>query len=463
MTPAHLLELLFAAGACAQLLVLGKAAWSWRKVRRGATETSLDTGSLARVRAFAGAKGMPPVLVSDAITVPVLVGWFRPAIILPRGTVEGSGSSLSMILCHEIAHFRRGDSLLHPLHWLLRIFYWWHPLVWLALVRLRREREIACDDFVLSQNFRATDYADLILCTAREMQAGPPLQAGALAMAARSPVAQRVTSILNPRVRRAQTGGWITVPGTVAALCLSWPLIAIQFQPADPPPAAFATAPSDPSLPQIKVSYRLVLIDLDTYQKNQPEMDAALATADPSVIRKLPGAYVLTTPSYITDTGARLEFADVKPMSFPTGFNADDYGNIIPSAIRSQNLGPTFEDVATLQPDNQSVTLQFKCRLTYFKQWNELPSGGLRPIFGKKVFTMTRTIRHGQAVWAVPGAVRYLPPDDLAANPFGGNWPSGKDTSPKRMFIFFNAGPATPEDRVELAANSPVTGAAAHP
>jgi hypothetical protein len=185
-------------------------------------------------------------------------------------------------------------------------------------------------------------------------------------------------------------------------------------------------------------------------------MDAALAAADPSVIGKLPGAYVLSTPSYITEPGKKLDFADVKPMSFATDFNSDDYGNIVPTAFRTQNLGPTFENTASLEPDNESITLQFKCSLTYFRQWRLLPSGGRRPLFGKKVLWAKSTIHNGHALWIIPGSSRYLPPDDLSTHPLAANWPDGKDTGPKRMFILVSTRAVKPSDLVDLVSNSPL-------
>jgi hypothetical protein len=105
--------------------------------------------------------------------------------------------------------------------------------------------------------------------------------------------------------------------------------------------------------------------------------------------------------------------------------------------------------------------MQFKCSLTYFKQWQTLQSGARRPVFGKKVIWTTRTIHNGHALWAVPGANRYLPPDKLAADPFGGDWPSGKDTSPKRMFILVTAHPVSPGGPPELVADASTADAGA--
>ncbi|MFC5437987.1 TonB family protein [Rhodanobacter umsongensis] len=54
-----------------------------------------------------------------------------------------------LMLQHELAHLRRGDAWWSLLADLAAALLWFHPLVWLALPRLRLDQELACDDRVL--------------------------------------------------------------------------------------------------------------------------------------------------------------------------------------------------------------------------------------------------------------------------------------------------------------------------
>ncbi len=103
----------------------------------------------------------------DADIVPLTWGLFRPVIALPASYREWDERRLRIVLLHELAHIRRLD---YPVQLLARVacaLYWFHPLVWLGLTRLRFERELACDDRVVGHGVRASDYAAELMAIAR--------------------------------------------------------------------------------------------------------------------------------------------------------------------------------------------------------------------------------------------------------------------------------------------------------
>ena len=91
----------------------------------------------------------------------MLVTWglARPKVILPATADEWSDARARVVMSHELAHIRRGDWIVQLSAELLRAFYWFNPLLWVACRRLRLESEHACDDEVMSRGVEGTDYA----------------------------------------------------------------------------------------------------------------------------------------------------------------------------------------------------------------------------------------------------------------------------------------------------------------
>jgi len=91
------------------------------------------------------------VMNSALVQVPTIVGWLRPVILLPAGTLTGlSTEQLEAILAHELAHIRRHDYLVNILQALVEILGFYHPAVWWVSHRIRVERENCCDDVAVS-------------------------------------------------------------------------------------------------------------------------------------------------------------------------------------------------------------------------------------------------------------------------------------------------------------------------
>jgi len=80
------------------------------------------------------------------------MGVFQPVVVLPEHLISKVGSgSLEPVLAHELAHVKRWDDLAICLQELVRIVYFFHPLVWFVIPRLTWTREAVCDATVLSQ------------------------------------------------------------------------------------------------------------------------------------------------------------------------------------------------------------------------------------------------------------------------------------------------------------------------
>lgn len=97
------------------------------------------------------------LLETDAVQSPALFGLLRLQLLVPRGFgTQFNRNELRYVFLHELAHVKRGDLWLNWLVTLLQIVHWFNPLLWLGFVRLRADRELACDELAL---LRAGDSA----------------------------------------------------------------------------------------------------------------------------------------------------------------------------------------------------------------------------------------------------------------------------------------------------------------
>ncbi len=253
------LPIVWAAGC---LLVLAMVACNfliaWRAARNGQGTMSEQWQKLAReVSRQLGIRRPMTVLVSDRIEIPMAFGQLRPVVLLPRSASRWSIERLRTVLLHEASHIKRHDVAAQIVTNLACAVYWWHPLVWLAAVRMRTERERACDDLVLLSGVRPSLYAAHLLEIAKSLQTRRSLLVSAPAMAHCSAFRTRIAAILEdhrrrrPLTRRAATVTAMVAALLVVSLAMVRPSVA-EPEPGDgptPPQAEAATSPADTDTP----------------------------------------------------------------------------------------------------------------------------------------------------------------------------------------------------------------------
>ncbi len=107
---------------------------------------------LAGARAALGLRCPIRIVAMSRPSAPAIFGLFRPRLLLPRVMLEQFGTDeLRLIFLHELAHVKRRDVLLNWLLIVVRSLHWFNPAVWLALRRLRAERELVCDALVMAR------------------------------------------------------------------------------------------------------------------------------------------------------------------------------------------------------------------------------------------------------------------------------------------------------------------------
>ena len=147
-------------------------------------------------------RGAVRLLRSRAQTVPMTFGTRTPTILVPAAADTWSDDRRRAVLLHELAHIVRRDCATQMAAAVTCAVYWFHPGVWWAAGRMRREREIACDDRVVSAGGQPTDYAAHLLELAYAC-IGNRTPAVAVSMARPSEIEGRLRSLLDAARNRS--------------------------------------------------------------------------------------------------------------------------------------------------------------------------------------------------------------------------------------------------------------------
>ena len=132
-----------------------------RMKRRGTVAAPLVWQErLERLALTLGLRRTIVLLESCLAEVPVVIGYFRPVILLPLGLLAGlETEQVEAILIHELAHIRRYDYLVNVMQSLVEGLLFYHPAVWWVGSVMRGEREHSCDDIVVALQGDARGYA----------------------------------------------------------------------------------------------------------------------------------------------------------------------------------------------------------------------------------------------------------------------------------------------------------------
>ena len=97
------------------------------------------------------------------IDSPMLIGFFRPRIILPIGELEDK--ELFYIFVHEMIHYKQRDMFYK---WLIQIVvcvHWFNPFVYLLEKEVNKSCELSCDEKVISvlDDTARREYGDMLI------------------------------------------------------------------------------------------------------------------------------------------------------------------------------------------------------------------------------------------------------------------------------------------------------------
>ncbi|RFS20550.1 hypothetical protein DVR12_18470 [Chitinophaga silvatica] len=120
------------------------------------------------------------LLISHQVTVPVMLGFFKPLILVPIAMVNNlTEVQLEAVLLHELAHIKRNDYLLNIFQSIVETILFFNPFIWMISKVIRIEREHCCDDLVIANTAQPIQYAHALVALAEHK-----LNANRLTMAA---------------------------------------------------------------------------------------------------------------------------------------------------------------------------------------------------------------------------------------------------------------------------------------
>jgi uncharacterized protein (TIGR03435 family) len=162
------------------------------------------------------------LLISALVQVPTVIGWMRPAILLPVGALTGlPAEHIEALLAHELAHIRRRDYLVNVLQSVAEALLFYHPAVWWVSGHIRMERELCCDDIAAAVSGDMLTYVSALA----SMEAHRPEHLTHSLAANGGSLQNRIARLLSqPRMRTYKLPGLGALVGgsllTVAAVTL---------------------------------------------------------------------------------------------------------------------------------------------------------------------------------------------------------------------------------------------------
>jgi len=141
--------------AAFQILRLLVGYWALRRLKRKSVQCEVPLPrSLTRDARL---------LLSSRIGMPMAVGFRNPAILLPERMVRAlSSDQIEQVVLHEAAHLERNDDWFALIERLVRAVFFIQPAIWFIGRQIERERELACDDWVVARSGQAKPYAEAL-------------------------------------------------------------------------------------------------------------------------------------------------------------------------------------------------------------------------------------------------------------------------------------------------------------
>lgn len=143
------------------------------------------------------------LLESSMVKIPMVIGYFKPIILLPVGAVNNlTESEVEAILAHELGHIFRNDFLMNIVLSFIEVLFYYHPAVWWISGNVRLERENCSDDIAIKLCGNSLTYAKALV-TLQEMNQHPVPSFAMTFSGRKNQLLNRIKRILNQPQNRS--------------------------------------------------------------------------------------------------------------------------------------------------------------------------------------------------------------------------------------------------------------------
>lgn len=229
-----------------------------RRMRRCAIviESSTAQGLLQHCANWMQLDNPPLLLESSAVNVPLTLGVFGSAIVIPQSWRGWEEAKLAAVISHELSHVQRRDPLVRLLAAIYRSVFWFSLLGWWLEHHLADLSEEASDQAAISAGTEPTYYAEVLMSFFRTINNGQGRVNWQGARMAGGRAASRVERVLSLKMLRP--AGWsrsLIIAAITGALPLvlliaaARPKFVLASAAAPPQAAAAQTLPISPPAP----------------------------------------------------------------------------------------------------------------------------------------------------------------------------------------------------------------------
>lgn len=342
--------------------------------------------------------GKIDVIVSEHVHSPMLIGFFKPTIVIP--SVEIKPADYRLVLLHEWHHYKQGDAWVKLFGVFVNAVHWFNPTAYLASARLQEACEYSCDE-KLTRHMNTQEkkqYCEMILSFAARMA---PALSSSLANH-KSQLFRRFELIMERNAKRKKLRGTIMAASLLAV-------------------AVFASSIAFAGSPKTIVEYGGALKTYyNTHQTLEENVQDTLGLTNGTLT-----AIVKDMPFYIDQDGLKVDlFNRTKPhyqINREWRANDQQFGNAVSKVISVEGNEVTvvFSEQASGYKDDKIIEQMIRNQISFeldYQDKNQLYDHGafIRQLLKQGVYFIhsvteakdfqfvERTLKNGDLVGSKP-------------------------------------------------------------